>query len=137
MNVPPSRIIEELRSFVKKHKTQALAAKALKVTPSVLSLTLSKQTNVIPEKILRKLGYRSETAYFKTGKVKAAAEEPAQEEPKAVEPKTKAALVRTVKTAEPKATAAREPRQAPRPVVIPKNAQAEHNTEPAVISIRD
>lgn len=56
-------IIKELREFVKKFSTNKQAAAALKVTQAQLSTTLRGSVNVIPEKILKKLGYKSQLAY--------------------------------------------------------------------------
>lgn len=56
-------IIKELKDFVKKYDTNKLAAAALKVTQSQLSTTINGSVNVIPEKILKRLGYKSELVY--------------------------------------------------------------------------
>lgn len=161
MNVPASRILEELRMFVRKHETQGAAAKALKVTPSVLSLTLSNQVNVIPEKILRKLGYVQQIVYVRKSKKGEPVETPTNVQllealapaknatKKATKKATKAtkkpalvsayATTRATKTATP-TPAARAPRQAPRPVVIAEDAPAERNSapsEPVFMSVRD
>lgn len=61
-------IITSLRKFCKTFETNNLAAKALKVTPAQLSTTLAGKANVIPEKILKKLGHKSALVYVSTGK---------------------------------------------------------------------
>ena len=72
MSTPKSTILKELKAFCGKYDTYALAAKALKVTAAQLSQTLGNKNNVIPERILKKLGYKSEIAYVKVGGKKAA-----------------------------------------------------------------
>jgi hypothetical protein len=57
------QIIKQLAEFCAKYPTRNKAAKALKVTPAQLSQTLNKKNNVIPERILKRLGYRSELVY--------------------------------------------------------------------------
>lgn len=65
MFVPRSQIIKELVTFCDKFKTRKLAAKSLKVTQSALSLTINSKNNVIPERILKRLGYRMELSYVR------------------------------------------------------------------------
>jgi hypothetical protein len=61
-------VLKKIETFCDKFTTFKEAALALKVTPSQLSLTMSGKTNVIPEKILRKLGLQSIVAYVPIGK---------------------------------------------------------------------
>jgi ribosomal protein S24E len=56
-------IVKQLHDFCLKYPTRGKAAKALKVTPAQLSQTLNKKNNVIPERILKRLGYKSELVY--------------------------------------------------------------------------
>jgi hypothetical protein len=79
INVPASKIAEDLKAFVDKHDSQKAAAKALRVTDSQLSMALSGKSRVIPGKILKKLGYVAALAYFAIGnepKTKAAKKPP-------------------------------------------------------------
>ncbi|MDQ3038886.1 MAG: hypothetical protein M3R16_03660 [Pseudomonadota bacterium] len=61
--VPKKEIINELRAIVAGHVNGKTAARKLGVTPSVLSLTLNNHYPVIPARILRKLGYKTEIVY--------------------------------------------------------------------------
>ena len=61
-------IISELKKFVAEYTNAAAAAKALGVTPAQLSTTLNKKVNVIPAKILKKLGYEARLVYLPVGK---------------------------------------------------------------------
>lgn len=65
--VPAEQIVEELRELVKKHPSDKAATKAIKCTPSQLSCTLNGRNNVIPDRILKALGYTAQLAYFKIG----------------------------------------------------------------------
>jgi hypothetical protein len=73
-SVPAAQIISELRKFCQGHKdangrySQAKAAKALGVTAAQLSLTLNDRVNVIPARILKKLGYESKVVYVPKGR---------------------------------------------------------------------
>lgn len=133
MNVLASYIIEELRKTVAKFDTQAKAAKAFRVTPSVLSLTLSGQVNVIPEKILTKLGYVAQIAYFKKRDAKRASSAPPAA--KKVEKAPKAKVTKKVtpkkpakKVASPKASQVVE--AAPQTgILVSPDAPAERNTQ--------
>ena len=88
MNIPASQIAAELKEFCGRHDSQKDAAKALRVTDSQLSMALSGKSNVIPGKILKKLGYVAALAYFKIG-----------EEPKAKSKKPTPAPKTTAKKA--------------------------------------
>lgn len=69
-NAPVSEavLMQELRDFCARYDTARLAAKALGVTSSVLSLTLNGKANVIPARVLKKLKYKAVPTYVKTGK---------------------------------------------------------------------
>ena len=61
-------VLKLLKRFCKQYDTDAKAAKALKVTASQLSRTLSGNTNVIHARILKKLGLQAVTMYAPKGK---------------------------------------------------------------------
>jgi hypothetical protein len=131
MNVLAGYIIEELRKAVAKFDTQAQAAKSFRVTPSVLSLTLSGQVNVIPEKILTKLGYVAQIAYFKKRDAKRASSAPPAA--KKVEKKPRAAFVKATQKAAPKKTVRqkRAPEATPPTgILVSPDAPVERNTQP-------
>lgn len=64
-------ILKDLRAFCKEFPTAAQAAAAIKITPAQLSQTLNGKKNVIPERILKKLGYRIANVYVSTAGKKA------------------------------------------------------------------
>lgn len=73
--VPAKQIIAELKKFCENPKFKVLgkysqkrAAKALGVTAAQLSQTINGRNNVIPARILKKLGYQSMLVYVPTGK---------------------------------------------------------------------
>lgn len=89
--VPASQIVAELQQFVDTHDTAVLAAKALRITPSQLSLILRGKASVIHARVLKRLGYVGTYAYFKADEApkakKAAAKKPVAK--KAARPKPK------------------------------------------------
>lgn len=67
MSISKSHILQDLEKFCRGHKTFSLAAKALKVTSSQLSTVRSGKSNVIPARILKKLGYKTAMVYYPVG----------------------------------------------------------------------
>lgn len=61
-----SDILKDLRAFCKGFATSAQAASAIKITAAQLSQTLNGKKKVIPERILKKLGYKIESVYVST-----------------------------------------------------------------------
>lgn len=59
-------ILKDLRAFCKGYHTSAQAAAAIKITAAQLSQTLNGKKKVIPERILKKLGYKIESVYVST-----------------------------------------------------------------------
>lgn len=74
MYIDAATILDKLRTFCSDFKKanpkadQKKIAKALGVTPSQLSLTINGKTNVIPARILKKLGYQAVVAYVPAGR---------------------------------------------------------------------
>lgn len=130
-------IIKELREFVKKFDTNKQAAAALRVTQAQLSTTLRGTVNVIPEKILKKLGYKSALVYLPL-KPKKTGAEAGTSKPKNVPAKAPAA------TPAPKVPLAERPearesqRQAREPVVVSTPASRESDNATFIdINARD
>lgn len=67
-----NEIIKDLRAFCKGYKTAAEAAAAIKISAAQLSQTLTGKKKMIPERILKKLGYKLESFYVSTTGKKAA-----------------------------------------------------------------
>ena len=67
-----TEIIKDLRVFCKGYKTAAEAAAAIKISAAQLSQTLTGKKRMIPERILKKLGYKLESFYVSTTGKKAA-----------------------------------------------------------------
>lgn len=109
-------IIKELREFVKKFTTNKQAAAALKVTQAQLSTTLNGSVNVIPEKILKKLGYKSALVYLPLKAPKTPAE-PAPKKAAAKKAATKAVPLSERPEARESQRQAREPVVVSTPVV--------------------
>lgn len=74
--VQPDVILQKLEEFCDKYPTFTKAAKALNITSAQLSLTRNSRTNVIPERVLKKLGYASKLVYVPLDGKKAAAAAP-------------------------------------------------------------
>lgn len=81
--VQPDVILQKLEEFCDKYPTFTQAAKALNITSAQLSLTRNRLTNVIPERVLKKLGYASKLVYVPLGGKKPAAPKKAGGTPKA------------------------------------------------------
>lgn len=94
--VPAEQIVEELRELVKKHPSDKAATKAIKCTPSQLSCTLNGRNNVIPDRILKALGYTAQLAYFKIGDAPKAKAKKAKKAAAVKKPAAKPALRKKV-----------------------------------------
>lgn len=105
MYINEAAVRAALREFCDKYKTkdgksgQGKAAKALGVTAAQLSLTLNGKNNVIPARILKKLGYRAVTVYEQAGSKKAKTAKPLSEHNKAFKNAGIAAAKRAAKKA--------------------------------------
>ena len=121
-------IIKELKTFVGGFDTSKEAAAALKVTPAQLSSTLNGKVNVIPEKILKKLGYKSALVYLP---LKSAKNVPVKAAPVALPVTTPDDIVAHQKKIDERARTTRRPVEQPVALSVP--AQAEET----VINVRE
>lgn len=132
--VQPDVILQKLEEFCDKYPTFTKAAKALNITSAQLSLTRNSRTNVIPERVLKKLGYASKLVYVPLDGKKATPPKKAGGTPKKAKSTPKAKPVRKSDIASKKVKIAEKPAQA---ALLPVNPTRMSDPSAAnIISVR-